>query len=53
MIALMFFGLFAPIGLVFRLLGRDPLQRSRTPARESYWVPKPAPTNLRSYFQQF
>ena len=26
MLALMFFGLFTPIGLVFRLIGRDPLQ---------------------------
>ena len=32
MLALMFFGLFTPIGLVFRLIGRDPLQRTR-PAR--------------------
>ena len=29
MLALMFFGLFTPIGLVFRLIGRDPLQRAR------------------------
>jgi len=27
MLALMFFGLFTPFGLVFRLIGRDPLQR--------------------------
>jgi hypothetical protein len=53
MLALMFFGLFAPIGLVFRLLSRDPLERTRTPARESYWAPKPAPANLTSYFKQF
>ena len=25
----MFFGLFTPFGLVFRLIGRDPLQRTR------------------------
>ena len=49
----MFFGLFAPIGLIFRLLGRDPLQRARQPEPKSYWSPKPAPTNLRYYFKQF
>ncbi len=27
MLAVMFFGLFTPIGLVFRLIGRDPLHR--------------------------
>ena len=29
--ALMFYGLFTPIGLVFRLIGRDPLHRARRP----------------------
>ena len=50
---LMYFGLFAPIGLVFRLIGRDPLQRARRPGIESYWTPKPAPVDVRSYFKQF
>ena len=53
MLALMFYGLFTPIGLVFRLIGRDPLQRARQPALESYWTPKPAPADLRRYFKQF
>src|SRR5262245_52931839 len=35
MLALMFFGLFTPIGLLFRLLGRDPLHRARRPRAES------------------
>jgi hypothetical protein len=53
MLALMFFGLFTPIGLVFRLIGRDPLQRNRPTGRESYWQPKPTPDDLRRYFKQF
>ena len=53
MLAVMFFGLFTPIGLVFRLLGRDPLHRTRRPGLESYWAPKPAPADLRRYFKQF
>jgi Saxitoxin biosynthesis operon protein SxtJ len=53
MLAVMFFGLFTPLGLVFRLLGRDPLHRTRRPGLESYWAPKPAPTDLRRYFKQF
>jgi saxitoxin biosynthesis operon SxtJ-like protein len=52
-LAVMFFGLFAPIALVFRLLGRDPLHRTRRPDRESYWAPKPASADLRRYFKQF
>ena len=50
---MMFFGLFTPIGLVFRLIGRDPLQRARRAGVESYWAPKPAPADVRSYFKQF
>lgn len=34
MLVVMFFGLFVPIGLAFRLLGRDPLQRP--PARVKF-----------------
>jgi Saxitoxin biosynthesis operon protein SxtJ len=49
----MFFGLFAPIGLIFRFLGRDTLQRARQPELESYWKPKPHSTDLRRYFKQF
>jgi hypothetical protein len=51
--ALMFYGLFTPIGLVFRLIGRDPLQRARRPGLETYWSPKPMPADPRRYFQQF
>jgi hypothetical protein len=53
MLAVIFFGLFTPIGFLFRLLGRDPLHRTRRPELESYWEPKPTPTDLRRYFKQF
>jgi Saxitoxin biosynthesis operon protein SxtJ len=52
-LTMVFFGLFAPIGLIFRLIGRDALARTRRPDAPTYWMPKPAPTNLRSYFHQF
>jgi Saxitoxin biosynthesis operon protein SxtJ len=53
MLAVMFYGLFVPIGLIFRLLGRDPLHRARRPELKSYWAPKPAPADLHRYFKQF
>ena len=49
----MFFGLFAPIALISRLLGRDTLHRARRTELDSYWEPKPVPTDLRRYFKQF
>jgi hypothetical protein len=52
-LAAMFFGLFTPIGLVFQLLGRDPLYRTRRSEVETYWVPKPMPSDVRRYFKQF
>jgi hypothetical protein len=52
-LALLFYGLFAPIGLFFRLIGRDPLHRARQPGLESYWTPKATPSDLRRYFKQF
>jgi hypothetical protein len=52
-LALMFYGLFTPISLIFRLIGRDPLHRARQPGLESYWTPKATPTDSRRYFKQF
>lgn len=48
-----FFGLFTPIGFFFRALGRDPLERKINHAAQTYWTPKPTPTDLGRYFKQF
>jgi hypothetical protein len=52
-VGVMFYAVFTPIGLVFRLIGRDPLSLRRDSRRETFWTPKPAPHSLRRYFQQF
>jgi len=52
-LALIFYGLFAPISWLFRLIGRDALHRRRAPEQASYFVPKPAPASLSSYFHQY
>ena len=48
-----FYGLFTPIALVFRLVGPDPLHRFRQQALEAYWTLKATPTDPRRYFKQF
>jgi len=48
-----FFGVFLPIGLVMRLIGRDALQRKLDPGAKSYWQPKAQPSSSARYFQQF
>lgn len=50
---LMFYGLFTPIGLFFRLIGRDAMHRRLEPAAETYWEPKETPADPRRYFKQF
>jgi hypothetical protein len=48
-----FFGLMAPMGLVFRLIGRDALQRRIDRGAASYWQPKRQPDSPTRYFRQF
>jgi len=51
--AVVFFGIITPIGLLFRVLGRDPLHRRFEPQAKSYWVPHKPPENVERYFRQF
>ena len=50
--AVMFFGVFVPLGLVFRLIGRDPLAKRIDRNAASYWLPKKQPRDAASYFRQ-
>jgi hypothetical protein len=52
-LALLFYGIFTPLGLVFRLMGRDALGLKPRPGCDSYWVPRAAPANVERYFRQF
>lgn len=52
-LALLFYGLFAPIGLVFRLLGRDGLGLTLDPKAETYWVSKGTSGDPRRYLEQY
>jgi hypothetical protein len=53
LLALVFFGLFTPLALVLKLVGRDPLQRRVQPNRATYWAPKILPTDVRQYFRPY
>jgi hypothetical protein len=48
-----FYLLFAPIGGVFRLFGRDVLARKRNLARETYWMRRSPHVEPRRYFRQY
>lgn len=48
----LYFGVFAPVGCVLRMMGHDPL-RLKKPDAESYWEEKTQQTSLRRYLKQF
>ena len=48
----LFFLVFTPVALVFRLIGRDAL-RLRAPAGGSLWIPKRVGDKATDYFHQF
>lgn len=43
---------FLPIGVLFRVLHRDRLQRTLDARAESYWSPKRRPKSVASYYRQ-
>lgn len=51
-LAIMFYGLFTPLALIFRLAGRDALGLKRPDGKPSYWKRRPAVTDPRRYFRQ-
>ncbi len=52
-LALVYYTVFTPIALVFRLIGRDALVLHRPSAAATYWRPHETPPNVRRYFRQF
>ncbi len=47
-----YFGLFLPMALMFRMIGRDALQRHTSTDAVSFWSPRTSPTSVRKYYQQ-
>src|SRR5688572_13187535 len=53
LLAVLYYGLFTPIGLVFRLRNRDVLRiRQKSPAG-SYWTAKSRRSDVSDYLRQF
>lgn len=48
-----YFIILTPIGLIFRLIRRDPLKRKFDPNAKTYWTPHRTPDSLKRYFNQF
>lgn len=53
LLALLFYGIFTPIAVFFRLRGRDALHRKLEPGTDSYWIKPPKPRPAEDYYRQF
>ena len=53
LLALFYYLLLTPVGLIFRLIGRDSLHRKYNRATESYWIARRRTDNIKRYFNQF
>ena len=53
LMALVYYLLVTPIGLVFRLLGRDPLFRKFDRQAKTHWVRRKPPAGMARYFRQY
>ncbi len=51
-LAIMFYGMFTPLALVFKLTGRDALVLKRPSGSGTFWKRRRAVTDLRRYFRQ-
>jgi hypothetical protein len=53
LLACLFYGIFTPVALLFKLIGRDVLVRRHPSTTETYWTVKCMPTEPRGYFRPF
>ena len=52
-LAVVFYGVLTPIGLIMRATGRDSMNRKFDAAATTYWLPHKQQTDASRYFRQF
>ena len=53
LLAVVFYLVLTPVGLLMRVLGYDPMNRRRDAHATTYWTPRPAERGEKDYFRQF
>jgi hypothetical protein len=53
LLAGIFYGVFTPVALLFKLVGRDALGRRYRPDEPTYWSAKPGPAGPASYLRPY
>jgi hypothetical protein len=52
-VGIVYFGVVTPIAVIFRVMGRDPLQRTVDREAATYWVRRNPTVDLARYYRQF
>ena len=52
-LAVTFYLVLTPVGLIMRLIGYDPMSRRFDPEAETYWAPRQQDERADRYFRQF
>ncbi|MCB9894067.1 MAG: hypothetical protein H6839_06455 [Planctomycetes bacterium] len=53
LIALVYYVVITPLGLLLRLFGKDPMSRRMDPGASTYWVSLREPASKSNYFRQY
>lgn len=53
LLGITYFIVITPISLIFKLIGRDAMQRKFEPAATTYWIERKPTTDVKRYFRQF
>ncbi len=51
--AIFYYGLLTPIGLIFKIIGRDTMERKWDKECNTYWVEHKSPESTKRYYNQF
>ena len=51
--AVIFYLVVTPVGVIMRLTGRDPMERAFDRSAKTYWKPRQPPADNGRYFRQF
>ena len=53
LLAIVYYAILTPIGLLMRSLGKDPMQRDLESAATTYWIAKETSTDPNRHFKQY
>ncbi len=51
-LAITYYGVMTPTGLLLRLFGKDPMQRRLDPSAQTYWIERTSKDDKSRYFRQ-